>query len=145
MLYIPSVSVLEEIEYNEITQEMTERRYSLLKPTELQVEFSKLEIKPSSNDNNNMKPRPSLVDTSANADPSEEGQNLVKVSVLVTNIDFKLTNKEMKELKIFSDKIIQYHEDLNAQVEEELIRLNMETQFRNLINQQAFFVHQHLE
>ena len=59
----------------------------------------------------------------------------------MTNIDFKLTNKELKELKVFSDKFIQYHKDLNAQVEEELIRLNMETQFRNLINQQAFFVH----
>ena len=35
---------------------------------------------------------------------------------MITNIDFKLTNNELKDLKIFGDKIIQYHKDLNAQV-----------------------------
>ena len=35
MLYIPSVNHLEAIEYNEISKEDTERRYSLLKRTDL--------------------------------------------------------------------------------------------------------------
>ena len=47
-LYIPSVNHLEAIEYNEISKEDTYRRYSLLKRTDLQAEFSKVVIKPSS-------------------------------------------------------------------------------------------------
>ena len=46
MLYIPSVNHLEAIEYNEISKEDTERRYSLLKRTDLQADFSKVVLKP---------------------------------------------------------------------------------------------------
>ena len=45
MLYIPSINHLEAIEYNEISKEDTERRYSLLKRTDLQADFSKVVIK----------------------------------------------------------------------------------------------------
>ena len=44
MLYIPSVNHLEAIEYNEISKEDTDRRYSLLKRTDLQADFSKVVV-----------------------------------------------------------------------------------------------------
>ena len=44
MLYLPSFSFLEAIEYNEISKEETEKRYSFLKRTDLQLDFSKIQI-----------------------------------------------------------------------------------------------------
>ena len=43
------------------------------------------------------------------------------------------------------DKVIQYHKDLAAQVTEELLKQNMEAQFRYLINKQSSFIYQQLE
>ena len=75
------------------------------------------------------------------SDERAEIANMVKVGVSIANIDFKLTNKELKELKLFSDKVIQYHEDLQAQVTEELIKLNMEAQFRRIINNSSQLIY----
>ena len=52
MLYIPSVNHLEAIEYNEISKEDTERRYSLLKRTDLQADFTKIVVIPPSKEEN---------------------------------------------------------------------------------------------
>ena len=41
-----------------------------------------------------------------------------------------MTTKEVKELKYFMDKFLKYHKDLDDQVREELIKINLETQFR---------------
>ena len=48
----------------------------------------------------------------------------------IANIDFKLTTKEVKDIKYFMDKFVRYHKDLDAQVREELIKINLEAQFR---------------
>ena len=44
VLYLPSFNFLEAIEYNEVSKEETEKRYSLLKRTDLQLDFSKVSI-----------------------------------------------------------------------------------------------------
>ena len=44
VLYLPSFSFLEAIEYNEISKEETEKRYSFLKRTDFQLDFSKIQI-----------------------------------------------------------------------------------------------------
>ena len=44
-----------------------------------------------------------------------------------------MTTKEVKELKYFMDKFLKYHKDLDDQVREELIKINLETQFRQSI------------
>ena len=58
---------------------------------------------------------------------------LIKVGLTLANIDFKMTTKEVKELKYFMDKFLKYHKDLDDQVREELIKINLETQFRQSI------------
>ena len=82
---------MEAIEYNEISKEDTERRYSLLKRTDLQADFSKVVMKLPGEESSDEKP---------------DIANMIKVGVSIANIDFKLTNKELKELKLFSDKVI---------------------------------------
>ena len=56
--------------------------------------------------------------------------SLIKVGLQIANIDFKLTTKEVKDIKYFMDKFVRYHKDLDAQVREELIKINLEAQFR---------------
>ena len=58
---------------------------------------------------------------------------MIKVGLTIANIDFKMTTKEVKELKYFMDKFLKYHKDLDDQVREELIKINLETQFRQSI------------
>ena len=61
LLYLPSVNFLEAIQYNELSKEDTEKRFSLLKRTDLSLDFTKLIIKeplPSS-----QLPEPSCEDT----------------------------------------------------------------------------------
>ena len=110
VLYLPSYNFLEAIEYNEISKEETEKRYSLLKRTDLQLDFSKVKIQ------------------SSNSDKQDE--TLIKVGLSIANIDFKMTTKEVKDIKGFTDKFLKYHKDLDDQVKEELIKIKLEAQFR---------------
>ena len=59
---------------------------------------------------------------------------LVKVGLQIANIDCKMTTKEVKEIKNFSDNFMQYHNDLENQVLEELVKIRLEAQFRRSIN-----------
>ena len=45
-----------------------------------------------------------------------------------------MTTKEVKEIKNFSDNFMQYHNDLENQVLEELVKIRLEAQFRRSIN-----------
>ena len=45
-----------------------------------------------------------------------EASTLIKVGLQIANIDFKLTTKEVKDIKYFTDKFLRYHKDLDAQV-----------------------------
>ena len=44
LLLLPSFNFLEAIEYNEISKEETEKRFSFLKRTDMSLDFSKLVI-----------------------------------------------------------------------------------------------------
>ena len=72
----------------------------------------------------------SLVDSPS----QEQARPLVKVNLSIANIDFKMTTKEVKEIKFFADKFLKYHKDLEDQVQEELIKLRLEAQFRQSFN-----------
>ena len=45
-----------------------------------------------------------------------------------------MTTKEVNEIKYFTDRFIKYHKDLDDQVKEELIKINLEEQFRQSIS-----------
>jgi len=57
----------------------------------------------------------------------------MKVVLSITNIDCKMTTKEVKDLKHFADRFAQYHRDLEEQVLEELVKIRLEAQFRQSI------------
>ena len=48
------------------------------------------------------------------------------IDCYVANIDFRVTNKEFKELKNFSDKFEKYHHELADKVMKELLQMRYE-------------------
>lgn len=159
LLYLPSVNFLEAIQYNELSKEDTEKRFSLLKRTDLSLDFTKLIIKeplPSS-----QLPEPSCEDTLTSDHTVMQGERsafiqhaheddptkptsqtmtstgtntMIKVALSIANIDCRMTTKEVKEFKHFADKFMQYHRDLEHLVEDEIMKLRHEAQFRRSIN-----------
>ena len=118
LLYLPSFSFLEAIQYNELSKEDVDKRFSLLKRTDLSLDFSKLIVV-----KDDMKPA--------------EAGSLIKVALSIANIDCRMTTREVKEFKSFADKFLQYHRDLEHLVEDELDKMRMETQFRQSIDRRG--------
>ena len=70
---------------------------------------------------------------------------LIKVGLQIANIDIKLTTKEVKDMKLFCDKFIKYHTDLDDQVKEELIKIRLQEQFRQSINKNSSSIAESLQ
>ena len=106
LLYLPSFNFLEAIEYNELSKEDVDRRFSLLKRTDLSVDFNKLVLKDEVKENSS--------------------SSLIKVALSISNIDCRMTTREVKDIKNFADKFLQYHRDLENLVEDELDKMRDE-------------------
>ena len=85
-MYLPSFNILEAIEYNEVGKEEVDRKFSLLKRTDLSLDFNKLVI------NDQVK--------------VNESNSLIKVALSISNIDCRMTTREVREIKSFADKFL---------------------------------------
>lgn len=53
------------------------------------------------------------------------------LDVLLANVDVRVTNQELKCLKLFADKVEKYHYELANQVSQELVQMRFEAQVKD--------------